>query len=427
MDHFTMSRKESNQIAIFEKLQRKEITQIIAAQMLHLTSRQVRNKLDRYNRQGSSGLIHKRRGKPGNRAWDSKIKADAMLLIREHYHDFGPAFAAEKLMQNHDIFVNRETLRIAMIQEGLWHNKIRKIKHRRWRERKTCFGIMIQVDGSDHDWFESRAPRCTLLVFIDDATSKIVWAEFVTGESVENLMHASYGYFRKHGLPVSLYVDHASVFSVNKANPDRIKITQYERAMKELSVEMIHANSSQAKGRVERVNKTLQDRLVKELRLANISSMDAGNRFLREKYLNEHNAKFAVAASDSSDAHRSINGYSLDHILCIKDQRSLANDFTISYETRLLQIESQVKVAIRPKDQVTVLRLLDNSLVLWLRNTTLSFTEITQKPSKPIIQRTYSNAIPIKPASNHPWGYQQRKKPIKPSPNGGYFRNHLNF
>jgi len=402
MDHITMSRKEINQVAVFERLKKGMITQISAALTLKLSSRQIRNKCKRYNRYGPAGLVHRRRGAIGNRAWCKKIRNRAMAIIKEYYPDFGPTFAAEKLAQNHTIVINRETLRKVMIKEGVWRGKKRKTKHRRLRERKAMFGIMIQLDGSDHDWFEGRAPRCTLLVFIDDATSEIVWAEFVTGESVENVMHASYGYFWKHGLPASIYVDNGSVFRVNINNKDCTKFTQYERAWSDLGVEIIHARSSQAKGRVERVNRTLQDRLVKELRLANISTMHEANQFLREKYLKQHNAKFAVPAASAGDVHRPLDGYNLDRILCTKEKRVLTNDFTISYHKRILQVELQSKVLIRPKDKVTVLRLLDQSLVLSVRGKQLSFTEIQKKPVKPIIQRTYTNVY-HRPASNHPW------------------------
>lgn len=418
MDHITMSRKEINQIVILERLKKGEIMQVVAAQILKLSPRQVRNKMQRFKEYGPAGLVHKRRSSTGNRAWAKEIRNKAMEIIKEYYPDFGPTFAVEKLAQNHAIYTNKETLRKAMIQEGIWRGKKHKIKHRKFRERKAIFGMMIQLDGSEHDWFEGRAPQCTLLVFIDDATSTIIWAEFVTGESVENVMCSSYKYFRKYGLPIALYVDNASVFRVNIGNSDRARITQYERAAKELDIEMIHARSSQAKGRVERVNKTLQDRLVKELRLANISTMAEANRFLREKYLDKHNAKFAVPAITSGDAHRPLDGYDLDHILCIKEKRIVANDFTISYRNQLLQIESQSKVIVRPKDEITVLKLLDHSLVLTTRGKQLPFTEIKKRPVKTKIERIYPN-IYRKPALNHPWRSQWASG-TKKQQNGGY-------
>lgn len=412
MEHYTMNTKEINQISVFEKLKKKELSQEVAAQALKLTARQIRNKMKRFCKEGPKGLIHKRRGTIGNRAWNKEIRKKAITIIKEHYYDFGPTFAAEKLEQNHGIFINRQSLRKAMIKEGIWQGKKRKAEHRRLRERKSTFGNMIQLDGSNHDWLEGRGERCTVLVFIDDATSAIVWAKFVTGESVENVMSASYEYFTKCGLPDSLYVDNGSVFKVNTNNPDHTKITQYERAVGELGIDIIHARSSQAKGRVERAHQTLQDRLVKELRLNNIATMEDANKFLQEKYLPVHNAKFSLPAITVGDAHRPIDGYNLDYILSIKEKRVLANDFTISYRKRLLQVEPTSTVILRPKDSITVLKLLNNSLVLLLRGKKLNFSEIRERPSKPAAPKVYSDSY-HKPTFNHPWRNYLRKENSK--------------
>ena len=409
MEKVTMSRKEINQIPVFERLKNKEISQVTAGVMLRLTPRQISNKLKRYLQFGAAGLAHKRRGAKGNRAWSENIREEALALIREHYADFGPTFAAEKLQQNHAITINRESLRGAMIQAGMWHGKKRKSVHRQRRERKLMIGVMIQLDGSDHDWFEGRGPRCTLLVFIDDATSTIVWAEFVTGESVQCLMQASYHYFKKHGLPLSFYVDRASVFRVNTNNPDNLKITQYKRAMNELDIELKFARTPQAKGRVERVHRTLQDRLVKEMRLAGISDMDAANRFLHTRYLDEHNAKFFVPAANSADGHRPVNGVDLSHILCIKSVRVVTNDFTVSYKNNILQVVRTPNVILRSTDRITVLELLDQTIVLKFKGRPLSFVKINARPLKPKLERTYVETY-TKPAQNHPWRRYESKE-----------------
>jgi len=188
---------------------------------------------------------------------------------------------------------------------------------------------MIQLDGSPHDWFEGRGQTCTLLVFIDDTTSKIVWLEFCKSESYEEVMTATWNYFKHYGILGSFYVDYGSVFSVNLNNPERDEITQFERAMKELNIDVIHANSPQAKGRVARSNKTHQDRLVKELRLANICTIESANKFLQDFYIKQHNLKFAIQPADTTDVHRSIKDVDLGNILCIKEERILTNDFTI--------------------------------------------------------------------------------------------------
>lgn len=414
MENITMSRKECNQVGIFERLKQGMISVTLAAQMLNLTTRQVRNKRNRYEVEGAQGLVHRSRGKPGNRAWNEKVRKKALALIKEHYHDFGPTFAAEKLDEEHTIKISNEALRQAMIKAGIWRGKKRKIKHRELRERKAIFGLMIQLDGSDHDWFEGRVPKCTLLVFIDDARSEVVWAKFVREESLEDILRATYEYFSVHGLPASMYVDKAGVFRVNNNNEDDTRITQYHRALSELGIQLIHAHSAQAKGRVERVNETLQDRLIKEMRLAGISSMEAGNVFLQNVYLPKHNAKFAVAAAKLGNAHRPIKGYDLDNILCKKEKRVVTNDFTISYCKRILQIKRTPRVIVRPKDDIIVHERLDNSLMLFTRGKQLDFVEIKQRPHKPKPERIYSNVY-HRPAANHPW----RGRPSR-TENGGY-------
>lgn len=238
---------------------------------------------------------------------------------------------------------------------------------------------MIQLDGSPHDWFEGRGEKCTLLVFIDDATSEIVWLEFAKSESLEAVMKASSNYFKKYGLPGSFYTDYGSVFSVNTNNPERDKITQFERAMKELDIEVIHARSPQAKGRVERSNKTHQDRLVKEMRIKNISTIEEANCFLQTYYLAKHNILFAKEPADLTNAHRPIENVNLNNILCIKEKRKLMNDFTITYQKRILQLGKDQKAIIKPKDDITVYQHLDGSISLSIRRIKLFFKEINER------------------------------------------------
>ncbi len=217
-----------------------------------------------------------------------------------------------------------------MVKHGLWKPKQKRVKKRRRRERRSIFGVMTQLDGSPHHWFGEEYPECTLLVFIDDATSKLAWLELVKGESVEDVMKATMSYMKKHGIPLSLYVDYGSVFSVNVNNKERVRLTQYERAMKELGVEIIHARSPQAKGRVERSNRTHQDRLVKDVRLAKITTKEDANEYL-QSYMEKHNAKFAVEPAEKGNAHRPINA-NLDEIFVIRTTRVLQNDYTIIYK-----------------------------------------------------------------------------------------------
>lgn len=412
MGNITMSKKEVNQIKVFERLKCKQLTQKAAAKMLAITDRQVRNKLIRYRKFGAKGLIHKNRGKPSKRRWCEKERAFSLSLFRKDFEGFGPTIAAEKLYELHNIKISSETLRKEMIKENIWIRKKRKIKYRIRRERRPFFGEMVQIDGSPHDWFEGRAPKCTLLVFIDDATSKVVHLEFAKSESTESLMHAMRSYVEKYGRPLNIYVDYGAVFSININNPERDKITQFERAMKELDINVIHASSPQAKGRVERSNKTHQDRLIKEMRFAKISSIKEANEFLKNSYIKKHNDKFALDSSQKNNVHRSIINYHLGEIFCYKEKRILQNNFVISYKKHLLQLNKEQKTIIFPKNEIAVHEQLDGKIRLFIRKTKLFFTEIKKRPEKLIAPTVYPKPVKLwKPAQNHPW----RGKFIKPA------------
>jgi len=377
MDKLIMSRKEREQLKVFGKLASKEITQAAAAQMLNMGERGVRKKFKRYRKEGDAGLVHRSRGRPSLKRWNDGEKALAIELLKSDWHGFGPTYTAEKLYELKGIKVSEETVRKVMIAEGLWIVGKRKHKHRQRRERKLMVGILVQLDGSPHDWFEGRAHKCTLLVFIDDATSRILWLEFVESESFDGVAGAAKKYMKKYGRPAAFYVDYGSVFSVNLNNPEREKITQLERIMHDLAIAMNHASSPQAKGRVERCNGTMQDRLVKEMRLANISSIEEANKFVQHgDFIERHNAKFAVPPAQEGDAHRSIQGYDLDKIFCTQEERIVTNDFTISYQSRILQLTKYQPAIIRPKDHVIVCRYLDGKITVRVRTHELYFKEI---------------------------------------------------
>jgi len=283
-------------------------------------------------------------------------------------------------------------------------------------------GLMIQLDGSPHDWFEGRGPCCTLLVFIDDATSQILWLEFVESESYQGVMNATKNYIQKYGCPHEFYVDFGKVFSVNLNNKERVKKTQWERALEELSIKVTHARSPQAKGRVERANKTLQDRLIKELRLAGISSIEAANRFFQEgDFIVRHNKKFAVPAAHSGDAHRPVCQYNLDDIFCLRYTRVLMNDFTILFNKRIFQLDRNQQAIIRPRDAITVTVHLNKTITLSIRSIKLCFNEIDSRPSKrPDIKRYVYT--PHKPSENsrrwvagRPFIFQPRESRVKPA------------
>jgi len=397
-----LSMNERDQLVTFSKLKDGLISQSVAAKMLNFSVRWVRKKFKRFVQFGAQGLIHQGRNKLSNRAWNSKEKAFVMKLFEGQFQGFGPTFATEKLKALYGIKINRETLRQAMITHSHWHGRKQRHKHRKWRERKECFGMMIQLDGSPHDWFEGRGPKCTLLVFIDDATSNIVHAELAPSESTESLMGATRHYVERFGRPLSFYVDFSGVFSVNTHNPDRIKITQVKRACNELDIAINYAHSPQAKGRVERSNSTHQDRLVKELRLHNISTIAEANKFIVNTYIPAHNSHFAIKAAKAGDVHRPITTHNLDNIFCLKEERVIQNDFTVQYKNRILQLLAEQKAVIRPKESVLIFEHLNGSLSVSIRNILLNFTEITQRPIK--LQEPVLKQYKIhKPAANHPW------------------------
>lgn len=403
METFPMSKKETSQISIFEKLMEQTIKQKEAAKLLRLSTRQVKRKLKAYRQQGAVSLVHKNRGRKSNRAVDENLAREAISIIKNQYVDFGPTFAAEQLLARHHISINHETLRKLMIREGIWKTKKKKGKVHLYRERKECFGEMVQIDGSFHKWFEDRAPQCTLLAYIDDATSEVVWLEFAESESTASLMKSTRSYLELHGRPLTFYADRGGVYKVNNNNPDNDKFTQYERSLKELDIELIHARSPQAKGRVERLFKTLQDRLVKEMRLNKISTKEEANRYIRETYLKAHNAKYAVQAKGSTNLHRSLAGYQLDRIMCLKEERKLCNDFTIRYKNNWYQLLPKQPTILSPKDSIVVNEHLNGSISLTIRKCVLNFEHLAAKPEKVIMKKTAITRKTYIPPWDHPW------------------------
>lgn len=402
-----MSRREISQISIFEKLKGKELKQKEASKMLNLTTRQIKRKLKNYRITGELSLVNKSRGKISNRQFSEEFWTETITLVRDKYSDFGPTLASEKLEKNHSVIVNHESLRLRMISESLWKPHQRKISVHLMRERKECFGELVQLDGSDHAWFENRAPKCTLIAFIDDATSNIVYLEFTTGETTENLMRTTWSYLNLCGKPVALYSDRGGVYKVNLNNPDDDKLTQYGRSLEELDINHIHARSPQAKGRVERLFGTLQDRLVKELRLKDISSIEEANKYLREEYIALHNAKFGVVAKSPTNLHTSTEGYELNNIFCLKEKRKINNDFTIAYKTRFLQLLKDQPTIIFPKETVEVWQHLDRTLTIHQGKSTLNFKEVLFRPIKPTPIKAKKEEPSLQkkwvPTHDHPW------------------------
>lgn len=305
-----------------------------------LTRRQVFRLLKRYRLDGAAAIRHKARGKPPNNRVHKAKREYALTIIKESYADFGPTLATEMLAEQHGFKISRETVRKWMIEDGLWLSRKQRRTFHQPRLRRECFGELIQIDGSDHRWFEDRGDPCTLLVFIDDATSTLMELRFVPSESTFSYFAALENYLVRHGRPVAFYSDKHTVFRVPKPSQHMSGMTQFGRALAELNIELLCANSSQAKGRVERANRTLQDRLVKELRLAGISDMVAGNTFL-SAFMEHYNAKFAKAPARSDNLHRALNiePDRLAEVFCLWDKRYVTKDLTLKYDHKRIRLE----------------------------------------------------------------------------------------
>ena len=401
-DMITMSRRETKRLHIIHQALDKRITQKTAAELVGLSSRQIRRILKRVRKEGDDGISHRSRGKASNRRFPQKVKDKTLKLYREKYGDFGPTFACEKLLDVHEIKLSDETLRLWLNQESIPYEKRKGRKHRQWRERKHHFGEMIQMDGSHHDWFEGRGPECVLMGYIDDATGKVN-GRFYDYEGTMPAMDSFRRYIKRYGIPQSVYLDKHSTYKSNAKQSiedeleDKKPMSQFERSLTELGVTVIHANSPQAKGRIERSFRTLQDRLVKEMRLARINSVVQANEFLI-KYHPVYNAKFKVKPVSDIDVHQpTLSIRELNRIFCIREDRTLRNDFTIAYNGKLYQIKDAIKT-----QKVAVEERLDGSLHITHRGLDLSYREIKRQPVKEnlktplLIERKYQPA-------DHPW------------------------
>lgn len=344
----SMSTKETERITTMDKLVAKQIKQTHASKQLGVSIRQVQRLVKRYKREGISGLIHQSRGRVGNRAIAKEKKDQIVLFINRQYPDFGPTFASEKLRERDGIAVSRETVRQLMIGEHLWKAKERKhvIIHT-YRDRRSCVGELVQLDGSPHRWFEERADPCTLIAYIDDATSRIMDGAFVDYEGTFTLFETTEHYLKTYGKPLRLYVDKHSTFKINRQATveeelkDLMPQSQFGRAMGDLCIEVIFANSPQAKGRVERLFETLQDRLVKEMRLEGISTKEEGTRYFREVYIPKHNAKFAVLPKDPTNVHRALlTTDDVRRIFTIQTKRVVSKVLVVQYKNTRYQLDT---------------------------------------------------------------------------------------
>ena len=380
-----VSKKACRRYGIIEQVEARRMTQMKAAEVLGMTDRHFRRLLKAYRQHGAAGLASKKGGKPSYNRLPDQLKTKVVRIVKKDLEGFGPTLAREKLIECYGIKVAVETLRKWIIEAGLW--KPRKSKDKRVyqsRNRRNSLGELIQIDGSPHDWFEGRRDKCCLLGFIDDATSSVMHLKFVEAETTRDYLKAFQEYVEEHGRPEGCYSDRHSIFRINAKEDGYIQkgITQLGRALKELDIELICANSPQAKGRIERLFSTLQDRLVKELRLRKISTIEEANKYL-PKYIKQHNKRFAVEAAQEGNKHRPLEtDTALEEVLCFKTERKLTKNLELSYEGKILQIETdQPSYGLRGA-QVTVKEQLDGKLIIDYRGRQLKHRELMVKSSQ---------------------------------------------
>ncbi len=410
-DIIKMSQKELRRLNVIHKVIDEVIAQIKAAELLKLSTRQIRRIEERIAKEGDKGIIHRSRGRPSPRALPSELKSRTLTLCKTKYEGFNPTLASEKLFEINKIKISRETLRGWFKEKGILYATRKKRPHRNWRERKHHYGEMEQVDGSHHPWFEGRAPDCVLIGYIDDAKSR-VYAEFHEYEGTLPFMASFKGYAKRYGLPQNVYIDrHPTYKSTKKPTIEdelnnREPESQVQRALHELGVDVTFAHSAPAKGRIERLFRTFQDRLVKEMRLRGIKSVKEGNKFLRY-YLPIYNRRFMVEPIEQGDLHRAIpKNIDLDKILCIKTPRGLNNDSTVAHNKKLYHILDKVHTK-----KVMVEERINGRMLITYQGEKLKYKEITRRPARKEVKKPYIFKIKkvATPAASHPWrGYKGR-------------------
>jgi len=409
-----MSAKERERLKIFLRVKRGELQQKEAAALCQLEYRHLRRLYKRYCAQGDRGLVHQGRGRPSNRAKSAEFKATVLARYQERYPDFGPTLAAEKLALDGHL-IDHETLRGWLLKAGLWQKRRKRAKHRSWRERRAHFGELVQLDGSHHKWFEERAAKCCLMNMVDDAqgtTQSLLEEE----ETIFAAMGLLWRWIELYGIPQSLYTDKKNVYVVDEKTREKAAdsglevFTQFGRACQQLGIKIITAHSPEAKGRVERNHGTYQDRLVKELRLAEISTITAGNEFLQNDYCAQLNEKFAVAPRSPVDFHRSAKGYDLASIFCIEEERAMTADWIVRFANQFYQLQPLRKTQVA-KGKVRVRRYLNGQLHFSYGDRDLAYTVLPERPKAKTLVKVKSknrrggaNKIePRVPPAGHAW------------------------
>ncbi len=411
-DIVEMTKRDLERWQVIQRVMLGTLTQAEAGEVLGLCERQVRRLVKKGRKKGARGLIHGSRGKPSPRKMAEELEDRITAIIRTRYPDFSPLHAAEKLAERHRIEVSREKVRQVMMSHGLWKRRRARKEAHVWRERKHHVGEMVQMDGSHHAWLEGRGPRLVLMGYVDDATGRF-YGRFYDHEGVYPAMDSLRRYIGLYGLPLAIYLDkHSTYKTTRQADMDELlrgvqAETQFERALGELGIQIIHAHSPQAKGRVERVFKTLQDRLVKEMRLAGVKSLEEANVFL-EHYLDTFNRRFMKEALEPGDLHRSLpKSVNLDDVLCIKGVRTINEGYLVKWRSRTFVL-AKGSLTLR-RQKVTVLDRFDGRLSLQFKGRDLDYREI-QEPRpvapKPVLAKPRRKPPKYYPPATHPWRHQ---------------------
>ena len=408
MGTLLMNQKERNRLTTLSQVKQQKLTLVWAAKIMKVCYRQAKRLWRRYRQRGDKGLIHGNRGRASARRIPAAKRTRILDRYKKRYPDFGPTLAAEHLAAE-GLVVDHDTLRRWLLKAGLRQLTRTRRAYRQWRERKACFGEMVQLDGSHHDWFEGRRTKAVLMVLVDDATNH-TYAQFFEGETT----HASYdvleGWGKLYGLPASLYVDQDSIYRAEGLPSVADQLagrsapqTQFERAMAALGVTLILAHSPQAKGRVERRHQLFQDRLIKEMRLAGINDLTAANRFLRQKFLPALNRRFTVAASSPVNVHRALP-HCLDEVLSWETPRVVQRDWTVGWQRRWFQIDRQHERLTLVERQVTVRELRNGQVQIIHRGKKLRWRELPARPQapKPVVKLIGRSKV-HRPVRTHPW------------------------
>ena len=416
-----MRTTEEFKLDIIDRCANKSLSPKLSSKYLGLSERHVRRLVRNYKMFGVSSLVHKHKNRPSNNRTSEELRTKAVQIIKNKYSDFGPTLAQEYLEEKDKLVLSVETVRQLMIADGLWKPKQKKCRVHQSRERRSCYGELIQIDGSPHDWFEGRAERCSLLVFIDDATGKLMTCHFAKSESTEAYMNALSNYLDLHGRPLALYSDMHGVFKVNHKDKEH-ELTQFGRALQEFGIEAIFAKTPQAKGRVERANKTLQDRLVKALRLENISSIEEANKFM-PKFINNFNSRFAVEPKSKENLHRKVQQTKEEKqaILSIHETRKITKNLTISYNCAEYQLLGYGKGYRLQHQTATICRYFNGNIEIYHDGKKLNFRCFEKGKAPKIVCRKdldlvmtdikKDKLIKYKPPRNHPWrGYHNKMK-----------------